>query len=75
MKEKVSAFAIFKGRKVRADLFEDIIVSLLTLAYKGWGYSRPLRRPGGGGRHKSLWVLHTLNPCMDFHQIFRVCLF
>ena len=25
---------------------------LLTPAHKGWGYSRPLRRPGGGGRHK-----------------------
>ena len=45
----------------------------------GWGYSRPLRRPGvvvggvGGGWNKSLWVLYSSNPCVDFHYIFRIC--
>ena len=25
-------------------------------------------------RSLSLWVFHRLNPCTDFHQIFRICL-
>ena len=32
---------------------EVLYFHFLTPAHKGWGYSRPLRRPGGGGGHKS----------------------
>ena len=24
--------------------------------------------------YKTLWVFHSLNPYMDFHQIFKICL-
>ena len=47
----------------------------LTPAHKGWGYSRPLRPPGVvRGRHKACGCSTALNPCTDFHQIFRICL-
>ena len=31
----------------------DSYLEFLTPAHKGWGYSRPLRRPGGGRGHKA----------------------
>ena len=28
---------------------QQVSAAIFNPAYKGWGYSRPLRRPGGGG--------------------------
>ena len=33
--------------------FRMILYQFLAPAHKGWGYSRPLRHPGGGGGHKA----------------------
>ena len=43
----------FNEKMVVNFLKKYVLFQFLTLAHKGWGYSRPLRRPGGGGGHKA----------------------
>ena len=45
---------------------------ILSLAHKGWGYSRPLGRLGCSSGHKGCGFF-TPNHCTYFHQISRIC--
>ena len=51
---------MFTPRGSRADFRGYLAVAMATLLRFFWSLN--------------LWVFHSLNPCMDFHQIFGVCL-
>ena len=59
-KIKINGKVHFHGALSNLAVYAVLSNVCLTPAHKGWGYSHPLRRPGGGGGH-------SLNPFMDFH--------